>query len=107
MTLNELLDLSDKAVALPEQAVYEAVVAEDATNLAPVRVVVPTFSSDLSFGPAPWSPVTRADGVYYPKRGDRAVVLRPEPSSLWIAVWTPEATEPDICGWFADFEADS
>lgn len=96
MSLDDLIDLSDRAVAVPEAQVFEATIAADADGLAPVRVVIPEFDPDLSFGPAPWMPVARADGIYYPKKGDRAVVLRPDPASVWIAAWTPEAATPDV-----------
>lgn len=101
--MNDLLDLSDEVVAIPESQAFDAIVAEDRTDLDPVRVVVPEFDRTLGFGPATWRPVVRPDGLYYPKKGDRAVILRPNPESLWIVSWQPTADEADALRWFADF----
>lgn len=104
MTLGDLFELSDAAPAVPEATTFEAIIARDADGINPVFVVIPDFDRDLLLGPAPWSPVVRADGLYYPKRGDRAVIVRPTPASVWIVTWTPAATEADENRWFADFE---
>lgn len=103
MSLEDIYELSNDAVAVPEPQVYEAIIAEDRSTLDPVRVIVPAFDSQLAFGPAPWNPVALDDGIYYPKKGDRAVILRPTPEFLWIVSWTPTATEPDDNGWWSDF----
>lgn len=94
--MNELVDLSDKGVAVPEVQAFDAIIAENRSGLAPVPVILPEFDRNLSFGPAPWNPVAGPTGIYYPKKGDRAVVLRPTPDSIWIVVWTPKASSPDV-----------
>jgi hypothetical protein len=96
MSLEDLYELSDQAVAVPEPQAFDAIIAEDRTNTDPVRVIVPEFDRTLAFGPAPWSPVPTGDGIYYPKKGDKAIVLRPSPESLWIVAWTPQADDPDV-----------
>ena len=96
MSVRDLLDLTDKGVAVPEAQVFEGRIAENRTGLAPVRVIIPEFDPDLGFGPAPWNPVVRASGLFYPKKGDRAVILRPTRDAIWIASWTPSSNTPDV-----------
>lgn len=96
MSLDDLLNLSDAAVQVPDSQVHDARIARDRSTIDPVFVVIPDFDHNLLFGPAPWSPVARADGLYYPKKGDRAVVVRSGPDTVWIVGWTPTANTPDV-----------
>jgi hypothetical protein len=104
MSLSDLNELSANAVQVPQTQTFSARVARDADGFAPVDVIIPEFDPFLTFGPAPWVPVVQADGIYYPKEGDRALVVRPSELEIWIAAWQPTATEADACRWFADFE---
>jgi hypothetical protein len=45
--------------------------------------------------PMPWDAVARPAGLFYPKRGDRAVVVFPEGGTPYIDFFRPTATEPD------------
>lgn len=81
---------------LPAPETFEAVVDEDAAAGEPVFVVVPGFDSHLRHGPCRWLPFTSPAGVFWPRKGDRAVVVRPADGDPWIASWVPTATEPDV-----------
>lgn len=99
MTLFDLNELSANAVRVPEIQTFSGQIAEDATDYSPVGVVIPEFDQYLVFGPAPWVPVVREDGIYFPKKGDRALIVRPSELNIWIAAWEPKASEADSSPW--------
>lgn len=99
MTLSDLNELSARAVRLNPNQAFVGLVAENANGFAPIEVVIPDFDRYLTFGPAPWVPVVRTDGIYYPKKGDRALIIRPSRLEVWIAAWEPQATEADVKPW--------
>lgn len=68
---------------------YEAVIAESASGYDPVQVVIPEFSGEHMHGPCPWVPVVRADGIYWPRQGDKCAVVVPGEGDPWIASWVP------------------
>lgn len=93
----DLAALHNDAAPATEPTVLDAVVAQDVTDPDEgVTVIIPAFSSQHVEGPAPWIPVARAEGIFYPKRGDRGVVVRPSQGRAWLADWEPQATEPDV-----------
>lgn len=99
MTLSDLNELSANAIRVNPIQAFAGKIAKDADGFAPIEVVIPDFDPFLTFGPAPWVPVVRADGIYYPKKGDRALVVRPSELEVWIAAWEPQATAADITPW--------
>jgi RES domain-containing protein len=91
-------EMDPQSIELPAAQVLEAEVLDDAASRADeVRCVVESFSPDHFWGPLQWVPVVDAAGVFYPKKGDRALVIAPDPEDgpPAIAVWFPSATAPD------------
>jgi hypothetical protein len=43
----------------------------------------------------PWMPYVTPAGIFYPKRGDSAVIGSPEGGAPEIVTWKPRAAEPD------------
>lgn len=93
MSLHDILrpDPAD----LPGPETFEGVVDETATAGKPVFVVIPEFDPHLQHGPCPWTPIVTSDGIFYPHKGDRCVIVQPAGGSPVIAGWIPTATEPD------------
>jgi hypothetical protein len=90
-------DLTASAVDVPGPVLHEATVLDDATEPGQeVRCVVPSFSEQLSEDPMPWMPYVTAAGVFYPKKGDRAVLGDPDAGPPVILAWWPDAAEPDV-----------
>lgn len=102
MSLEDLTELSAKAVRVPPTQAFTGRIANDSDGFAPVNVTIPDFDPYLTFGPAPWIPVVKADGIYFPKKGDRALIIRPSDLDVWIAAWEPTAGEADITPWTED-----
>ena len=93
--MSNLTDLSSSSQRSPEPETYEAVISEDATAGQPVYVVIPEFDPHLNHGPCPWIPIVTADGIFFPHKGDPAIVVQPESGNPWIAGWEAKASEPD------------
>lgn len=91
--MNDILDFAKEVAPSVEPQAFDGIVAADATG--PAKVIIPEFSADLTFGPAPWMPYVNQVGVFFPKRGDRALVIRTGDDSVWIAAWTPSTETPD------------
>lgn len=84
------------AVDVPPPELHDAEISEDAT--APdqeVKCVVPSLDLLLATDPMPWRAHFTADGFFYPKKGDRAVLGYPVDGPPVILEWWPNATEPD------------
>lgn len=94
--MSNLTDLSPTSQPTPAPETYEAVVSEDAVAGQPVYVVIPEFDPNLNHGPCPWIPIVTSTGIFYPKKGDLAVVIQPAAGDPWIATWTASATTPDV-----------
>jgi hypothetical protein len=86
-----------KALGCLMGEVLEAIVNEDAT--APGQLVtctIPAEDPTAATDPMPWMPYATGDGVFYPKRGDRAKVSENGDGPGVILAWWPSATEPDV-----------
>jgi hypothetical protein len=93
--MSDLTDLSASSQRIPDPETYEAIISEDATAGQPVYVVIPEFDPHLNHGPCPWTPIVTPDGIFFPHKGDPAIVIQPEAGNPWIAGWEPTAMEPD------------
>lgn len=83
----DILSITNSAVDRPEAVIHEATIARDVASIsAKAKVTLDDFPDHLE-GPCSWEPVTRSDGIYYPKRGCRCIVVRLQ--SLYIDQWTP------------------
>lgn len=93
----DVAQLYNSARGTPEQEVFAAVIARDATEpRQEVQVVIPEFSTQLMDGPCRWVPVVEGEGIYYPKRGDPCTVVRPRAGGgAQITEWTPLSETPD------------
>jgi hypothetical protein len=91
-----LSELGPGAGPSQPQAIFDGQILDDAT--APGQEVRCTHASDSRFAtdPLPWSPVSLPTGLYYPKRGDRAVVVEPADGPPVIAFWQPGDRAPDV-----------
>jgi hypothetical protein len=52
-------------------------------------VRIPAFDGARLWGPCPWVPVVKADGIYWPRQGDECAVVVPGEGDPWIASWVP------------------
>jgi len=90
-------NLTRSAIDLPDAQIVTATVLDDATTLSDkVRCKLPDDDVGAT-DPAEWDPIPRPAGLFYPKRGDRAVLAFPEGGDLdpLILRFKPQATEPD------------
>lgn len=96
--MGNLADLhAPHAVDIPPPELHEAILGEDAT--APgqeVKCVVPSFDPLKATDPMLWTPYVTGAGVFYPKRGDRAILGYPPDGPPVILAWWPKATTPDV-----------
>jgi hypothetical protein len=90
-------ELGPGAVALPEPQSYEATVLDDATVAGQeIRCSRPSLDELLADDPMPWTPYVTEAGVFFPKRGDRAIVGFPDGGTPVISQWWPDgAAKPD------------
>jgi hypothetical protein len=89
-------ELTPSAVDKPEPESHEAVIAEDATEEGQeIRATRESLDPLLTDDPMPWVPYVGAAGIFYPKRKDRAILAFPVDGTPVIAVWWPNASEPD------------
>ena len=89
-------ELAPSAVSIPPPELSEATVLDDATEPGQqVRCVIPSLDPHLATDPMQWMPYPTAAGVFYPKKGDRAVVGKPPQGPAVILAWWPSAAEPD------------
>lgn len=91
MGWNDLLTRAGEDVRLAE-----AVAVDDADSVSDlVRVVVPSFHREQTWGPAPWMPrVTDAGNLLKINRGDRCLIALAETEDpgepeVWIIAWWP------------------
>lgn len=93
--MSDLLDIAEPARPGADPQAFDGIIAADAEDLT-VRVIIPEFSPDLTFGPALWMPFVTPIGIFLPKRGDKALVIRTGVDSVWIPAWTPSSFDtPD------------
>jgi len=89
-------EMDPQSIEIPDPQVLEAEVIDNATARDDqVRCVVESFSPHHYWGPMQWAPVVDAAGVFYPKKGDRALVVDPEGGPPAIVAWFPSAAVPD------------
>lgn len=80
----------------PDGELHTAKVNEDATEEGQaVTCTVEAFDRLIAFDPAHWTPYVNAAGVFFPKRGDSALLATPLDGPAVIVTWRPSATEPD------------
>lgn len=90
-------ELGPGAVAIPAPQSYEANVLDDATTASQeIRCSRSSLDDLLADDPMPWTPYVTEAGVFYPKRGNRAIVGFPDDGTPVISQWWPdEGAEPD------------
>lgn len=88
-----LADLGPGAVELPADAVFDMVVLDDATeDRQEVRCRRAVGETTAATDPMPWSPYTvEGLGTWFPKKGNRAIVLQPVDGPPAIVAWWPAA----------------
>lgn len=91
----EASNLTKQAVDLPEAELQDSRVHDGASGPKDeVRCVI--AEEDGATDPMPFTPFVTHAGVFYPKRGDRAILGFPENGPPVILWWQPQATEPDV-----------
>ncbi|HUB99255.1 MAG TPA: hypothetical protein VMS11_05470 [Solirubrobacterales bacterium] len=105
--MTDLTQITAAAVDIPPPELHEAVVHDDATALGEeVRCVVPGFDPLRATDPMPWEPRAGAEGLFFPKQGDRALISQHVDGTPLILWWEPSATVPDTAfGAGADLKA--
>ena len=76
--------------------VFEATFNEDAAEAGQLVTVVLSEDPTAATDPMPWMPYVTGDGVFFPKRGDRAKVSENGDGPGVVLAWWPNATEPDV-----------
>jgi hypothetical protein len=90
-----LLDPRAVSAALPQ--LHSGEIADSAASESDlVRCVVPAVDSLLGTIAMDWDPVSRSSGLFFPKRGDKALVAIPGDGPPWIVRWRPTAAVPDV-----------
>lgn len=91
-------ELDPRAVPEADQLIHEAVVLDNANAWDDeVRCVFPSEGEHLATDPMRFTPFPHPDGLYYPKRGNRALVVDPVNGPEVIDSFWPQATaEPDV-----------
>jgi len=95
--MGDPVDLTASAVALPPPELRTGEILDDAVAEGQyVRCTVEALDPLLAKDPMPWTPYVGAAGIFYPKRGDRALIAEPLDGPPVILQWWPNATEPDV-----------
>jgi hypothetical protein len=90
-------DLTPGAVAKPRPELRTGEVLDDAVAEGQlVRCTIEALDPLLASDPMPWVPYVGAGGIFYPKRGDLALVAQPLDGPPVILQWWPKAAEPDV-----------
>ncbi len=96
---NTMAELADFAPSGPEgpgglrDEVFEGTILEEGVPGVRVKVRLPD-APELASDPCWWNPVVTEDGVFFPKPGDRAVVVE-SGQGPWIVEWIPSTSVPD------------
>jgi hypothetical protein len=88
--------LANSLVSHAEPELREATILDNAT--APgeeIRCESEALGTGLAEDPMSWRPYVTAVGVFYPKRGERAVLALPPDGPPVIQWWEPAEREPD------------
>jgi hypothetical protein len=89
-------ELTPGAVEIPDAELQEAIIFDDAAAVGQeVRCTAPDFDPLKATDRMPWMPFVTPGGLFYPKRGDRAVIGSPPDGPPVILWWQPRAAEPD------------
>lgn len=89
-------ELDPRTVPQADQTLHEASILDDASLPGEqVRCVIPSEGEHLATDPMQWMPYVTPAGLFYPKRGDRAILGDPVQGPEAILAWWPKATEPD------------
>lgn len=90
--------LHPSAVDIPAPELHEATVLDNATEQRQtVRCMGAWLGEGLASDPMEWTPNTTAEGEFWPKRGDRAVVSDHVDGAPVILFWRPAAdADPDV-----------
>lgn len=89
--------LHPSAVDIPAPEIHEATILDNAKARGEeVRCIVPFLDKGLASDPMQWMPYTTAEGEFWPKGGDRALVSAHVDGPPAVLAWWPKATEPDI-----------
>jgi hypothetical protein len=88
------------AVARSSAQIFDGLILDDAVGPGrAVRCTRPRVDSNAATDPMPWKPFTAisAGGEFWPKRGDRAVLVYPIDGPPVIVEWWPaEDAVPDV-----------
>jgi hypothetical protein len=90
--------LAPSAVTIPGPELRDAVVLDDATARGQeVRCTVESLDPLLATDPMPFKPYMTAEGEFWPKKGDRAVISAQTDGLPVILIWWPGAEAmPDV-----------
>lgn len=67
---------------------HKGVISSEPTALSDtVYVVLPSFDTNLKWGPCKWMP--RGNTIDLPNRGDECLVVFDETQTPWIVAWWP------------------
>lgn len=89
MSISELIP--DDGPGFGEPTVYIARILDTPVTVSDrVRVVIPEFSEEADWDPAPWTPrVDDAGAAVLPSAGDTAIVAFDTEDNPWIIAWWP------------------
>lgn len=88
----DLSDLHNSTVPAPSPEIHEAVVLDDATARGQeIRCVIRSFGEGYATDPMAWEPYTTAEGEFWPKKDDRAVLSFAPDGPPVIQWWEPAA----------------
>jgi hypothetical protein len=91
-------DLTAAAVTQAPPELRSGKVLDDAlAEGQEVRCTIPSLDPLLATDPMVWCPYVGAAGIFYPKRGDRALIAQPLDGPPAIVQWWPAAeASPDV-----------
>jgi hypothetical protein len=88
--------LGASAAPRQQKSIVDREVLDDATA-AGQEVRCSSFDPTFTTDPMPWTPYVTDEGVFYPKRGARAVLVYPVDGPPVIVAWWPMADSvPDV-----------
>lgn len=89
-------ELHAASIEGPDGEIHEATILDNASTPSDeVRCITPSEGNRLTTDPAQWMPFVKPDGIYYPKKDDRAIVSYHEDGPTVIVAWWPSASDPD------------
>lgn len=96
--MEDLRQLGPGAVGRPVDTAFDGLILDDAsTPDQEVRCTRPGVDRNAATDSMPWWPYPHPDGLFYPKSGDRAVLIYPVDGPPVIDKWWPAADAiPDV-----------